>query len=134
MRTLVAFVFLLLCCASLTDAQKTRLGAAPPKPLGPAIKIHISATRLRSYCTGNSGSVWCADGLYADAIIAGKKIELEGASVIEKLNQVLLMPGDYQAQPTQDQHNADNTVIHREYDILLPDGSKWHCSTPGITD
>jgi hypothetical protein len=134
MRKIFAVLLLLICTASVIHAQKARYGQAPPKALGPAVKVHISASHIRESCTGNSGNIWCSPELFADAIVDGKKLELSGASEIEKHEFVVLSPGDYAAEPTKDVHNSDETVINREYNVLLPDGAVWHCIVTGISE
>lgn len=140
MRKFVAVLFLMLCFTSLIYGQKTRYGQHPeepktpkvpnasnmPNPADSTIKVHISATHLRSNTE-----------FYADVILNGKKIELSGNAVTVKkhsatINYGLIIPGDYQARLTKDLHNADGTIIRQEYDLLLPDGTIWHCVTSGI--
>ena len=136
MRQLVVALCLLLFSTSLIYGQKTRFGQTPEKP-NPAdyvIKVHISATHIRHYCTDWGVNVNCGEGLYADAIVNGKKIELSGANVIDKKVIMLIIPGDYQVKLTKDNHNSDNTLISQEYDLLLPDGTIWHCVTSGISE
>ena len=136
MRKIVAVLFLLLCSTSLIYGQKTRFGQTPDK-LNPAdfsIKVHISATHIRNICVQPGASVTCSIGLYADAVLNGKKLELSGSAVILQKQSVLIIPGDYQAWLTKDIHNADSTVIRQDYDVLLPDGTIWKCYTSGISE
>jgi|ERR1035437_2004530 hypothetical protein len=137
MKKFVAVLFLLLCSTSLIYGQKSRLGQATEKP-NPAeypIKVHISATHIRHYCTSFRDMVYCVDGLYADAIVNGKKIELSGsAKNILKHQSVLIIPGDYQIKLTKDNNSADGTLFGQEYDLLLPNGTIWHCVTSGISE
>ena len=134
MKKLVAVLFLLLCSTSLIHSQKTRFSqtADKPNPTDFTIKMHISASHIRHNCSGYGDRVSCREGLYADAIVNGKKIELSGVDVIDKKDEMLIIPGDYSARLTKDIHNADSTAIHQEYDILLTDGIVWHCMTTGI--
>ena len=124
MRKFAALLFLLLCSTLAWSADK-------PNPTEYPIKVHISASHMLPTCEGPG----CGFLLYADAIGNGKKIELSGsAENIIKHQSVLIIPGDYQASITKDIHNADSTVIRQEYDLLLPDGTVWKCSTSGISE
>jgi hypothetical protein len=137
----VTVLVLLLCFASSAPAQKTRFGQAPPKPPRPAdfsIKVHVSGSHLRLNCAGNDNGpavkVSCGYGLYADSMVNGKKLELWGNSVIEKHNFMVLIPGDYQARLTGSAQSKDGAAIHQDYDLLLPDGTTWHCIVSSISE
>jgi hypothetical protein len=136
MRKFVAVLFVLLCSTPLIYGQKTRFGQTPekPDPADYAIKVHISATHLRNICIQPGASVTCSIGLYADAVLNGKKLELSGSAVFLQKQSVLIIPGDYSARLTKDLHNADSTAIRQEYDVLLPDGTVWKCFTSGISE
>jgi hypothetical protein len=123
MKKFVAVLFLLLC---------STLGQAKDKPT-PAeynIKVHISATHMRSVCGGG----FCSLLLYADAVLNGKKIELAGNALVIQKNSSLIGPGDYSLHLTKDIHNQDSSVFSQLYDLLLPDGLVWHCYTSGISE
>ncbi|MGA3011336.1 MAG: hypothetical protein ABSD72_13850 [Terracidiphilus sp.] len=136
MRKFLAVLILFLCSTSLIHGQKTRYGqdAEASKTVATNgtnnnfIKVHVSATRIRSFC-GN-----CVDELFADALLNGKKIELAGPARNISGRSVLIIPGDYQARLTKNLHNADSTVVRQEFDLLLPDGTVWHCYTSGISE
>ncbi len=137
MRKFAAVLFLLLCFASLLNAQKTRLGQkSPQKPTlaDYTVKLHISASHIRDNCTGVQDQITCANWLYIDAILNGKKLEFIGTTALVKHTPVLLIPGDYPARLTNDFQNADSALIYQEYDVLLPDGSIWHCVSTGISE
>jgi hypothetical protein len=131
----------LLCVSSLIYGQKHRMGQVP-KQASPSefpLQVHISASHIRRVCSGfDSGvapGVACtADGLYVDAVINGKKIELWGDSKIGKQKSSVLAPGDYKAQLTGDEHNADRTAVSQDYVVLLSDGTTWQCHLSGITE
>jgi hypothetical protein len=111
------------------------MGQGPPKPIASSVKVHITASHIRDHCTDTfKGQSSCVNGLYADAILDGKKVELFGADEIDKRDTVLIAPGDYHAQLTKDVHNADSTLTHQEYNLLLPDGTVWHCVVSGISE
>jgi hypothetical protein len=129
-------LFLLLCSASLINAQKTRSGqkaSEKPSPADYTVKLHISATHNRDNCTGG-GPMPCANWLYADAIVNGKKFELMGTTNLDKHDSVLLIPGDYPARLTRDVQTKNSAELFQEYDVLLPDGATWHCVTTGISE
>jgi len=157
MKKFVAVFCLLICATSLVYGQKTRFGHVQvaekpnpkpkpkpnpkPNPADYPVKIHISATHIRHNCSGNasgfgdtfSGNIHCGDLLYADAILNGKKIELAGDAVVVEKFFGLIIPGDYQAKLTRDNHNSDGTLFSQAYDLLLTDGMVWHCWTSGIS-
>ena len=136
MRKFVAVLFVLLCSTPLIYGQKTRFGQTPekPDPADYAIKVHISATHLRNICIQPGASVTCSIGLYADAVLNGKKLELSGVMVTFQKARVLVVPGDYPAKLTIDGQNPDTAWFGQEYDLLLPDGTIWHCYTAGISE
>jgi hypothetical protein len=136
MRKSAVIVLLLFCFSPFVSGQKMRFGQDPETPKAPkisnspdsAIKVHVSATHLRSYCAN------CSEELYADVILNGKKFELEGIFPNIKHELMLLVPGDYPVRLKKDIHNADSTALHQEYDLTLPDGTVWHCWTSGISE
>jgi len=141
MRRSIIVMGLLLSSACLIHGQKYRMGQAPPKAADPAvfkIHVHISASHIRLYCSGSDvppgPNLGCGYGLYVDAVLDGKKVELWGATKIGKQDWSVLAPGDYTAQLTKDDHNADQTAISRNYTFLLPDGTLWPCQLSGITE
>jgi hypothetical protein len=132
MKKFVAVLFLLLCSTSLIHSQKTRLGQTPDKP-NPAdftIKVHISASHFETECVSGI----CRDLLHADTILNGKKIMLQGVAVIYKGSIMLLAPGDYPAKLTKNSQNPNSAWFSQAYDILLPDGTAWHCAISGISE
>lgn len=120
--------------------QKYRLGQAPAKPANPAdfpITVHLSGSHLRLNCSGNNNGVdkvSCGYGLYADAVLDGKKVELWGSSNIGKTKMAVLAPGDYRARLTWNADQADHAVLSHGYSLLLPDGTIWQCTLSGIAE
>jgi hypothetical protein len=106
------------------------LAADKPNPADYTIKMHISASRLRTECANDL----CRNILYADTILNGKKIELLGVAVIFQKTLELIVPGDYPAKLLKNIHNSDSTLFNQEYDLQLPDNIVWHCCTTGITE
>jgi hypothetical protein len=77
----------------------------------------------------------CAQAIYLDTILDGRKLELSGYSWLTKrLDDAQLVPGDYQARLVKDPHKVDGTLLYREYEILLPDGTVWDCSVSGLSE
>ena len=72
-----------LFCIIDPRPRKPVLGQPPLTPIGPTLKIHISASRLRSNCTCLT-KVGCEDFLYADAIVNGRKMELSGKAITRR--------------------------------------------------
>ncbi len=136
MKSLVAVMFFLLCSTSFLDGQKTRLGQKQERP-NPAdfnVKIHISASHIRPYCTEIGSQIVCNEALFADVPMNGKKLEFKGPAQVLQHSSVLIIPGDYPARITKDVHNSDSTLLSQEYDVLLPDNRVWHCVTAGISE
>jgi hypothetical protein len=123
MKKFVAVLFLMLCSTLTWSADK-------PNPADYTVKVHISASHLKTVC----GDGLCSNLLYADAVLNGKKIELSGNDPIVKKTLMLIAPGDYPVKLTKDNHNSDGTLFSQEYDLLLPDGTVWHCYTSGISE
>ena len=133
-RFVVIGVMLAFLCSM--HGQKTRFGQTPP--ILATVHLHISASHLRLNCSGSGigtgPGVGCGYGLYVDAVLNGKKVELWGDSKIGKQRWALVAPGDYAAQLTNDEHNANQTVISQNYRLLLPDGTTWPCQLSGIRE
>jgi len=123
MKTFVATLFLVLYS---TFAQATE----PPNPADYTLKVHVSASRLRTECANGI----CSNVLYTDTTLNGKKIELSGVGVIVKKTLMLIAPGDYPAKLLKDVHNTNGTLFNQQYDLLLPDNIVWHCYTTGISE
>jgi hypothetical protein len=136
MRVFLAALLLFACSTSLSLGQKTRFGqkVEPPNPADFTLKVHISASHIRQRCSGGGNQVYCGDRLDADAMLNGKKLELSGTPISIQKHGAVIIPGDYSAHLTQDIHNADSSAIYREYDLLLPDNTVWHCSITGISE
>jgi hypothetical protein len=111
----------MLCSTLAWSADK-------PNPADFVIKVHISATHIRSFCD------FCMGVLFADGLLNGKKIELTGSPHNLSGRSALIIPGDYQTRLTKDIHNADSSVIRQEYVLLLPDGTVWNCFISGISE
>jgi hypothetical protein len=132
MRSSTMILLLVFCFSPFVSGQKTRLGQVTekPNPADYAIKVHVSKSQIRPVCV----SGLCNDLLYADAVLNGKKIELSGTDPIVKKTLMLIAPGDYPVKLTKDNHNSDGTLFSQNYDLLLSDGTVWHCWTSGISE
>ena len=134
-RFVVVGVMLAFLCS--VHGQKTRLGQTPPTLA--TVHLHILASHLRLNCGGSSTGVAgpgvaCGYGLYVDAVLNGKKVELWGDSKIGKQRWALVAPGDYTAELTNDEHDADKAVVSQNYRLMLPDGTAWPCQLSGIIE
>ncbi len=140
MKKSIVVLCMLFSTACFIQGQKYRIGQPAPKPTDPAaftIRVHISASHLRLNCSGSDTKppdLACGYGLYADAVLDGKKVELWGQSKIEKYQRALLAPGDYTAQLTKDDHSANQSVVSQSYKLLLPDSTIWVCQLSGISE
>jgi hypothetical protein len=132
MKTLFALSFLLLC--STASAQgKYRLGQSPTNqnPADYTIKVHILATRFRP-CAVIGVNTSCGEGLYADAVIGGKKFEIFGG--VDKHQASLIAPGDYMAMLPRKPHYGGQAVLGQGYYVLLPNKTAWICSITGLSE
>jgi hypothetical protein len=120
MKKIVAIFLLLLCATTLQAKDKLN-------PADFTIKVHISATHMQL-------NTPLGDVLYADAILNGKKVELAGTAVLIKNGYALIIPGDYTARLTKDNRNENGTLIRREYEVFLSDGTSWGCVISGISE
>src|SRR4051794_37066489 len=106
-------------CAIAMPAQDPQFRQLSPKAK-PGVdypsKVHISASEIRMHCMTFGNNISCEDLLYAEAIVDGRKLELAGHK-IDVLSKVgLLVPGEYRARLTKDEHNPDSTIIYQEYE------------------
>jgi hypothetical protein len=123
------FIALAFCFCSLAmHGQKTRAGQDLPlaRPgVDYPIKIHISGMHYRT-------SPYEA-AIYADAVMNGKKVELEGGQGIP-YKYYKLSPGDYQARLLKDSHKIADSPIFQEYEVILPDKTVWRCTLTGVLE
>jgi hypothetical protein len=119
MKKIIAVLFLILFSASAQSADKNSSDYS--------IKVHISASHMLLDPGRN-------DVIYANATLNGKKVELAGIGILIHNQFSLIIPGDYLARQSKDIHNADSTAIHQEYEVLLPDGTVWHCVISGLSE
>ena len=127
------FVALTICFVGLTaHGQKTRLGQEPqhakPGVIYP-IKVHVSGIHYVTSYGGEGGPI---DVPYVDAIMDGKKVELQLKVSFEPHN--LPTFGDHQARLLKDPHKTNNTPLFREYELLLSDNTVWPCTVTGISE
>jgi len=132
------FAILVFCfCVIAMPGQDPQFRQLSPKAK-PGVdypsRVHISASQIRQHCTTFLHDVSCEELLYADAIVDGRKLELAGHK-IDVLSKVgLLVPGEYRARLTKDEHNPDSTIIYQEYELVLPDKTLWHCTVTRISE
>jgi hypothetical protein len=73
----------------------------------------------------------CGEGLYTDATLNGKKVEL--FPTVDKHQALLVVPGDYSAMLPKKPRDGGQAVLGQEYYVLLPDRSTWPCSITGFS-
>ncbi len=138
MKKLIWIFLLVFCSTVLVYGQKARFGqsAEKAKPgVDYPLLIHLSASHIRYFCTDSLMTrINCGYGLYADASLNGRKLELLGSALIDAQDSVVLMPGDYRARIAKDIHTASDSAIHQEYEIILPDRTIWHSVVTGISE
>ena len=123
----------LFLCSIVSAQGKYRLGQTPidRNPNDYTISIHISAVHVRqcAYFSGNGG---CGRGIFVDAVLNGKKVELLGSA--DKSQLALLVPGDYQAMLEKKSRAGGKEVLFQRYYMLLPDKSAWACEITGFSE
>jgi len=138
MRLCVAAVLLIFCCSTIAPAQKTRYGQGPPKAkagVNYPVKVHVSGIHLRIDCTPNRSvqASTCANVIYADAMLDGRKFELMGSQIWSR-GPIRLTPADYQARLFKAHSATSQNPIGEEYELLLPDQTIWRCTVTGISE
>lgn len=97
------------------------------------IKVHISAVHFRSCAGPDIGSKCAFGGVYADAMLDGKKVELFG--MINKKNTPLILPGDYVARLSSGKPEAGgNAVLLQQYSVQLSNTITWSCEITGLPE
>jgi hypothetical protein len=132
-KTAVALLILIFLLP-LLHGQKTRFGQNLPKAkpgVDYPLSVHISGMRVRKECWRQP----CADVVYAEAVVNGRKIELESnpglyLQFFRDMKQPLL--GDYRARITSNDPGADLNRIGLSYEVLLPDRSVLSFSVSGV--
>lgn len=127
MTKFAVLMLFLLCSTSLMHAQKSRYGQPSANPADYTVKVHITATHLRS-CAWDDAR--CIDHLYVDAILDGKKFEFFG--VVDKHQTSLIIPGDYLAMLPKKPRDGGKPVLGQTYYVLLADKSGWSCNITGF--
>jgi hypothetical protein len=95
------------------------------------IRVHISATHFRQCATIGVNSA-CGVGVYVDAILDGKKVELSGG--VSKNQMLLIVPGDYRAMLPKRTRAGGSAVLFQRYYVLLPDKTAWPCEITGFSE
>jgi hypothetical protein len=124
---------ILLFCSVASAQGKYRPGQYPvnQNPADYTTKVHISATHFRS-CTALGVNTACTDGIYVDASLDGKRVELFGS--VDKHQSLLIVPGDYSAMLPKKPRDGGNAVLGQGYYMLLPDRSAWPCAITGFSE
>ena len=136
-KRLFALSVLSLCSIALAQG-KYRPGQYPvnQNPADYTIKVHISATHLRACDVVGintvCGEAMAVGGLYVDASVDGKKVELFGA--VDKHQAQLIAPGDYSAMLPKKARDGGNVVLGQAYYVLLPNRTAWFCGITGFSE
>jgi hypothetical protein len=131
MRTFVLVLCLTLCAVAV-HAQDQQPSSAAAPAVGAVVHVHVTASRVhRCWDTG------CPDTVYIEAVINGKKYELEGMASYGRKSKVptdsVLMPGNYQAKLTKDVENGSG-LFFQVYELLLPGGDTWEGTVSGVSE
>lgn len=112
MKTIVLAAFLMWSVAAWPEQ---------PNPLDYPVTVHVVSSR---YVTQPEGSKFTDRYEVLQVLVSGKKYELRGEDP-PKLGHsfAIIVPGDYKARVTSD-HQKNGYLIHKEYELLFPDGSK----------
>ncbi|AEU35644.1 hypothetical protein [Granulicella mallensis] len=132
MRKFLVALAIGFCCFA-ARGQKTRFGDELPHPKPGVvypIKVHVSGLHYR---TEDIGTPQNYDVTYVDAILNGKKVELQTRSYSPVQPYDLLL-GDYQARLLKDPHKTKSALLFQEYELLLPDNTLWRCTVTGISE
>ena len=95
------------------------------------IKVHILETHFRQCAEAGPASI-CHGGVYVDAVMNGKKLELFGEA--DKGRARLILPGDHRARLPRKSHSGDSEVLFEKYELLLPDETAWACEITGFSE
>ena len=111
------------------QGQKTRFSQgqqqAKPGDVYP-IKVHISGLHYRVEGV--------AEVIFADAVVDGKKLELNGGQYSHFTKFYKLPLGDYQARLLKDSHKITGTPMYQQYELVLPDHTVWDCTVTGFSE
>ena len=130
----ISFVLPIIFLCSIASAQgKYRPGQYPvnQNPNDYPIDVHVSATHFRQ-CATVALNAPCGGGVYADAILNGKKVELFGG--VDKHQALLIVPGDYRAMLPKKPRASNSVVLFQDYYVLLPDKTAWPCEITGFSE
>ena len=130
----ISLVLPILFLCSIASAQgKYRPGQYPinQNPNDYTINVHVSATHFRQCATAGTTPP-CGQGVYVDAILNGKKVELFGG--VDKHQAPLIVPGDYRAMLPKRPRPSSSEVLFQNYYVLLPDKTAWLCEITGFSE
>lgn len=83
------------------------------------IKVHITASELKSDCYNAGQGTNCPNVQFLTAVIEGKKYTLKHKALVHALYPI--HPGDYSARITKDEQKGAGQY-EREYEIFFSDG------------
>ncbi len=140
MKKLTFLLLFLFCTASLSFAEKVRLGEVPPRAkrgMDYPVTVHVGATHIRQNCEYDWQSAiiggpkhTCPEVVYVDAVVNGKKIELMGQSY----RKYTISLGDYKARLTTKAPHADPAAMGQKYELLTPEKYAWRSMVTGVSE
>src|ERR1700761_8426742 len=113
MRKFLVALTIGFCCFA-ARGQKTRFGDELPHPKPGVvypIKVHVSGLHYRTEYVGSGLN---QDVTYVDAVLDGKKVELQTRQY-SPVKPYDLSLGDYQARLLKDSNKTNNTPLFRVY-------------------
>jgi hypothetical protein len=113
--------------ALLLMQTKTRFGDTV-KPADYSIAIHVQASHLINQCVSDTSGSNCGYTQHLDAVIDGKKYELERFQVSNVLHV-----GDYKARLVEDKHPRSEEYS-QVYEILFSDGKTGKFTVVGESE
>lgn len=131
MKTMIDPSRLILSLVLLISASCVEAQSPATDSNGDTIPVHISATHYRE-CAIPGPYSWCRGGLYVDAIVNGKKVELFGEA--DKDRALQFSPGDYRAILARKPRANGKEVLFQNYFILLPNQTEWSCQITGLAE
>lgn len=132
MTRILGLSLLLWCCLALAD-ERNALGQGPPiqNSSDYTINVHVSATHFRE-CAIVGPYPLCNGGVYVDAEVNGKKVELFGEANRDQARLILV--GNHRARLAKKSRVGENEALFQKYDLLLPDMTGWPCEITGLAE
>ena len=131
MRRIIVVFAIFLASVSLYG-QKVRYGQGLPSVepgVNYPIQAHIYAVHLRTECTQSP----CADVMYSDALVNGKKLEFRSNSYLPYISQTISL-GDYHARIVKTASASSAGEIGDTYELVVQGNKTLRCIVTGISE